>query len=220
MQIQKSLFITLEGGEGAGKSTLLANIKSALEAIGHNIITSREPGGTKGAEQIRELLVNGDVGRWNKISELCLFYAAREDHLERVIRPALAENKFVICDRFFDSTRAYQGDLSQDEAKLLKNLEEIIVGNTIPNITFILDIDVKTGLMRANKRNGDVNNNNKEGRFEAMKIEFHENLRKAFLNIAKNEPERCFVLDATKSPEDLLSDAMQIISQKLGEQNG
>ena len=211
---KKSLFITLEGGEGSGKSTLIKRLVARLTALGNIVITTREPGGTSGAEEIRNLLVKGSAERWDVTSEICLFYAAREDHLYRLIRPALEDGKIVICDRFFDSTRAYQGQLGARESNIIKALEENIVGPTMPDITLILDIDVETGLTRANSRNNN-DGDDKEGRFEAKKIEFHQKLRDAYLEIARKEPERCKVIDATKTPDEIEEIAMGLITQIL-----
>lgn len=212
--INRSLFITLEGGEGSGKSTLIKRLVGRLTTIGYSVVTTREPGGTSGAEEIRNLLVKGSAERWDVASEICLFYAAREDHLYRLIRPALNAGKIVICDRFFDSTRAYQGQLGERETNIIRALEENIVGPTMPDITLILDIDVETGLNRANSRNN-IDGDEKEGRFEAKKIEFHQKLRDAYLEIARHEPERCKVIDATQSPDAIEMIAMEIISNKL-----
>lgn len=209
----QGLFITLEGGEGAGKSTLMKRLEAALIAQNRAVVMTREPGGTKGAEEIRNLLVKGDAARWNAISEICLFYAAREDHLHRLIRPALEQGKIVLCDRFFDSTRAYQGNLGQRESNIINTLEENIVGPTMPDVTFILDIDVEIGLNRANKRNQEIHDN--DGRFEAKKLEFHQNLRNAYLKIAQNEPNRCKIIDASQSPDKIEAVVLEIILRKL-----
>lgn len=211
--MENGFFITLEGGEGTGKSTLLRGIVDYFKNNGQEVISTREPGGTIGAELIRDLLVKGDAKRWNAMSEICLFYAAREDHISRIISPALKENKIVISDRFFDSTRAYQGNLGKREAIVIKTLEENIVGPCLPNLTIILDIEVKIGLERANSRN------DKEGRFEAKNIEFHENLRNSFLQIAKNEPQRCIVIDANLPPLEVLKIAIENIEIKIGHLN-
>ena len=213
--MQKSpLFITLEGGEGTGKSTLIRSLNDYFVSKGYQVILTREPGGTEGAEAIRDLLVKGSANRWNAMSEICLFYAAREDHITRVIKPALSDGKIVISDRFFDSTRAYQGELGLHENNVINCLEENIVGQCLPDLTLILDIDVKIGLARANSRNDD------EGRFEAKKIEFHEKLRQNFLNIAKKEPKRCKVIDASMSKDEVFSQAIEYIKSLQGDKNG
>lgn len=206
-------FLTLEGGEGTGKSTLLRGLKSYFEQTGRFVIATREPGGTIGAELIRDLLVKGDAGRWNSMSEICLFYAAREDHIKRVIEPNLKLGNIVISDRFFDSTRAYQGNLGIREANVIKALEENIVGPCLPNLTIILDIGVEIGLNRANSRKDD------EGRFEAKALEFHKSLRNSFIEIAKNEPNRCKLIDASLSADEVLSIAINLIKEKIGMQN-
>ncbi|MBN8647650.1 MAG: dTMP kinase [Caulobacterales bacterium] len=213
--MQKSpLFITLEGGEGTGKSTLIRSLNDYFVSNGNQVILTREPGGTEGAEAIRDLLVKGSANRWNAMSEICLFYAAREDHITRVIKPALSDGKIVISDRFFDSTRAYQGELGFHENNVINCLEANIVGQCLPNLTLILDIDVNIGLARANSRNDD------EGRFEAKKIEFHEKLRQNFLNIAKKEPLRCKVIDASQSKDDVFNEAIKHIASLRGDKNG
>lgn len=204
-----SLFITLEGGEGTGKTTLINALNKYLTGKNYEVVLTREPGGTEGAESIRDLLVKGSAGRWNAMSEICLFYAAREDHLQRVIRPSLQAKKIVISDRFFDSTRAYQGNLGQYEANVIKCLEDNIVGPTKPDITLILDIDPEIGLRRAASRKDD------EGRFETKKLEFHKNLRQAFLNIAQNEPDRCKIIDASLSPEEVFTKAIALIETAI-----
>jgi dTMP kinase len=203
------LFITLEGGEGAGKSTLITGLAARLRDVGHEVVLTREPGGTEGAETIRALLVTGDAGRWTALSELCLFYAARQDHLERLIRPALAAGKIVICDRFADSTRAYQGQAGGAGREAVETLDALIVGATQPDVTLILDIDPEIGLARAVARRGH------EDRFEGKALAFHQALRASYLEIAANEPKRCAVLDATQGPQDLLETAWNVIEARL-----
>ncbi len=205
-----SLFITLEGGEGTGKSTLIRSLNDYFFKNGCDVILTREPGGTEGAEAIRDLLVKGSANRWNAMSEICLFYAAREDHIVRVIKPALEQGKVVISDRFFDSTRAYQGELGVHENNVINCLEENIVGQCLPDLTLILDIDVKIGLARANSRKDD------EGRFEAKKIEFHEKLRQNFINIAQKEPKRCKIIDANQTREQVFDEAINHIKTLYG----
>ena len=182
-------FITFEGGEGVGKSTQVRRLADRLRGRGEVVVT-REPGGSPGAEAIRGLLVNGPVERWSPISETLLMYAARRDHIERVIAPALARGAWVICDRFYDSSRAYQGAAGGAPASLLRALESDVVGDLVPDLTLILDLPVSVGLARAGRRGQD------EGRFEAKGAGFHERLRAAFLDIAAREPERCRVIDA------------------------
>jgi dTMP kinase len=202
---KKGFFITLEGGEGTGKSTLLRALVDYFNNLNYQIVTTREPGGTIGAEAIRDLLVKGEANRWNTMSEICLFYAAREDHIKRLIEPSIEQGKIVICDRFFDSTRAYQGDLNEREELTIATLEKTIVGPCLPNLTLILDIDVEIGLKRAKSRQDN------EGRFEAKTLEYHKKLRNSFLNIAKNEPNRCKVIDASQSAEIVANIAIKHI---------
>jgi dTMP kinase len=206
--MNSGMFITLEGGEGAGKSTLIKGLSAHLQSVGHEVVTTREPGGTIGAESIRDLLVTGDSNRWTPLSELCLFYAAREDHLERLIRPALNRGAIVLCDRFADSTRAYQGQAGGTGREAVETLDALIVGTTQPNLTFILDIDPEIGLARAAARRGH------EDRFEGKALAFHTALRQAYLEIAQIYSSRCVVLDANLSPHLLLEAAWQIVMAK------
>jgi dTMP kinase len=194
------IFITLEGGEGAGKSTLIKGLAARLADLGHEVVVTREPGGTEGAESIRALLVTGDAARWTPLSELCLFYAAREDHLERLIRPALARSAIVLCDRFADSTRAYQGQAGGTGRGAVETMDALIVRDTQPDVTLILDIDPAIGLSRAAARRGT------EDRFEGKAMAFHTALRAAYLELAQEFAQRCVVLDATL-PANALQDA-------------
>ena len=187
--VTRGRFITFEGGEGVGKSTQVLRLADRLRGRGEVVVT-REPGGSPGAEAIRALLVSGPVERWSPISETLLMYAARRDHIERVIAPALARGAWVICDRFYDSSRAYQGAAGGAAASLLRALEAEVVGELIPDLTLILDLPAGVGLARAAKRGQG------EGRFEAKGAQFHERLRAAFLEIAAAEPKRCRVIDA------------------------
>lgn len=205
----KGLFITLEGGEGAGKSTLIKGLAARLSALGRDVIVTREPGGTTGAEAIRALLVTGEADRWTPLSELCLFYAARQDHLDRLIRPALTAGKVVLCDRFADSTRAYQGQAGGTGREAVETLDQLIVGTTQPNLTLILDIDPEIGLARAAERRG------VEDRFEGKAPAFHVALREAYLEIAKTYSQRCVVLDATLNPESLAQAAWVAVKQRI-----
>ena len=192
--VRRGLFISLEGGEGAGKSTQLRRLADRLAARGEVVVT-REPGGSPGAETIRGLLVTGEVDRWSPISETLLMYAARRDHIERTITPALARGATVLCDRFFDSTRAYQGAGGAAPPELIAALERHVVGAVRPDLTLILDLPVETGLARAAARGEG------EARFEAKGRAFHERLRAAFLAIAAAEPQRCMVIDADATPD-------------------
>ncbi|THD54305.1 dTMP kinase [Phenylobacterium sp.] len=189
--MSKGRFITFEGGEGAGKSTQLKRLVAHLEAEGREVVATREPGGSPGAEAIRELVLKGSADRWSPVTETLLMYAARRDHVERVIRPGLARGAWVICDRFADSTRAYQGAAGGTAPELIAALETYILEGTRPDLTLIFDLPVDVGLERAHTRAGT------EMRFESKGQAFHERLREGFLAIAKAEPARCVVIDAT-----------------------
>jgi dTMP kinase len=199
--VTRGRFITFEGGEGAGKSTQVRILAERLRGAGIEVVATREPGGSPGAETIRALLVTGDPDRWSAISETLLMYAARRDHIERTIRPALERGAWVISDRFADSSRAYQGAGGDAPQGLLAAMETFVLEDTRPDLTLMLDLPVETGLKRAGLR-GDA-----EARFEAKGHAFHQRLRDAFLQIARAEPDRCAVLDAGQSPE-AVSDAI------------
>jgi dTMP kinase len=188
------MFITFEGGEGSGKSTQIKLLAEHFERLGKPVLTTREPGGTPDGEAVRALLVTGEAGRWSAEAETLLNYAARDNHLNKVIRPALAEGKIVLCDRFMDSTRAYQGYAGACTFHLIDELEHSIVGATRPDITFIFDLDPVVGLERA-KTQG----KGKEDRFERMGLAFHQRLRDGFLEIAAHNLDRCRVINAADS---------------------
>ncbi len=204
------LFITFEGGEGAGKSTQIRLLKETLEKMGKSVLLTREPGGSEGGEKIRPLLVSGSTD-WDALTEVLLFSAARRDHLIQKIWPALKEEKIVLCDRFADSTMAYQGYGRKDDKELqqkLTQLYKMIAGDFEPDLTFILDIDPVIGLKRSCDRFG-----NMERRFEDMDIVFHQNLRHAFLKIASKNPKRYHVISAEQSIEDIHQKIMKVINQ-------
>ncbi len=187
----RGLFITLEGGEGCGKSTQVKRLGALLESEGYDVVLTREPGGSPGAEAIRALLVTGDPDRWDAMTEALLFFAARRDHVERTIRPAIVAGKVVISDRFADSNMAYQGyghDLARDT---IEHLYALTLGEFKPDLTLILDLPVEEGLKRATARGGN------EQRFEDMDVAFHHRLRDGFLDIAKRDPQRCRLIDAS-----------------------
>ena len=203
-------FITFEGGEGVGKSTQVRRLADRLRGRGE-VVTTREPGGSPGAEAIRGLLVTGEVERWSPISETLLMYAARRDHIERLIEPALSRGAWVICDRFYDSSRAYQGAAGGAPASLLRALEADVVGELIPDLTLILDLPVEIGLERGDQE-GARREGKDEGRFEAKGAAFHERLRAAFLNLAAAEPERCRVIDADAGIDAVLAEQINAAS--------
>ena len=194
------MFITFEGGEGTGKSTQIKVLADRLSAVGRDVVLTREPGGTKQAEALRNLLVSGETDRWSAESEALLNYAARDSHLQQVIRPALAAGSTVLCDRFMDSTRAYQGYAGACTFHLLDELEKSIVRDTRPSLTLIFDLDPIIGLARAKSRGDGA-----EDRFERKGLAFHQRIRNGFLEIAKSEPQRCRVIDANQSIESVAS---------------
>ena len=205
-----SYFLTLEGGEGTGKSTQAKLLAARLAATGLSVVQTREPGGTPEAEALRALLLNGEVGRWTAEAEALLNYAARDSHLQKVIRPALAADEFVLCDRFMDSTRAYQGYAGQCDMTLLYALESSIVGATRPDLTLIFDLDPAIGLARAKSR-GDKS----EDRYERKGLEFHQMLRGGFLSIARIEPARCRIIDAAGTVDEVASRVNAVVQRVL-----
>lgn len=194
-------FITIEGGEGTGKSTLLSGLREAPAFAG--AVFTREPGGSPGAEEIRALFVSGETDRWDAMTELLLINAARRDHMLRTIEPALAAGRDVICDRYLDSTRAYQGARGV-ERPVIDALHDSAVG-LYPHRTLLLDAPPETGLSRAKTRQG-------PDRFERMETDFHAALRETFLDIAHAEPSRVAVLDATTPPAEVLAAALDALS--------
>ncbi|MBF0665068.1 MAG: dTMP kinase [Brevundimonas sp.] len=188
-------FITFEGGEGTGKSTQVARLVDRLRARDLEVLQTREPGGSEGAEQIRNLALNGDPGRWSAMTETLLMFAARSDHLERTIRPALAAGRWVVCDRFADSSRAYQGAGGGTPADFIETLDAAVVGAAQPDLTLVFDLPVEVGLERAFGRGLF------ETRFESKGLEFHERLRRGFRDIAAAHPERCVLIDAEGDPD-------------------
>lgn len=203
-------FISFEGGEGAGKSTQVRRLAARLSGLGREVVATREPGGSPGAETIRDLVVNGAVDRWSPLSETLLFYAARANHLETLIVPALSRGAVVICDRFSDSTKAYQGAAGGVDVTLIDALERQVVGDSKPDLTIILDMPVETGLARAATRGEG------EARFEAKGRDFHHRLRQAFLDIAALEPGRHRVLDAAMSADDVELEVWRQVSKMMG----
>jgi dTMP kinase len=187
-------FITFEGVDGAGKSTQIARLAAHLREGGARVVATREPGGSPGAEEIRRLLVEGEPGRWSAETEILLFAAARRDHLERLIAPALARGDAVLCDRFADSTRVYQGAVRGDLRATVDALHDLVIG-VEPDLTIILDLDPDEALARGRARGGD------ETRFERFGADFQRRLRDGFLRLAAEQPGRCRVVPAD-GPED------------------
>src|SRR5579862_2008793 len=186
-------FITFEGGEGTGKSTQAGLLANKLESLGLGVLLTREPGGSPGAEIIRHVLLSGAAKPLGADAEAMLFAAAREDHVRCTIAPALAAGKWVVCDRFADSTRVYQGALGKVDERLIKGLERVSIGDLAPDLTLILDVPVDMALERLALRRGDA----APDRFEAENVEFHQKLREAFRALATDEPERCVIIDAS-----------------------
>jgi len=206
-------FITLEGGEGVGKSTLAGALARQLGARGIQIVRTREPGGSPGAEALRKLILSppDDVGGWQSTAEALLFYAARSDHLDRTIRPALTRGDWVICDRFSDSTRAYQVAAGGVAPEHIDALERVCVGPTSPDLTLVLDLPMAIARTRMTARG------TRPDAIEARSLAYHEAVYRAFLDIARANPQRCIVLDASLSPDDLARAAMTEISQRFAE---
>lgn len=202
-------FITFEGGEGAGKSTQAKRLVARLAVDGRETVLTREPGGSPGAESIRDLVLRGDADRWSPVTETLLMYAARRDHIERVIRPALARGAWVICDRFADSTRAYQGAAGGTPAGLIEALERHVLGDVRPDLTLVFDLPPEIGLSRAEARAGS------EMRFESKGEDFHRRLREAFLAIAEAEPRRCVLIQATETMDRVEARVWDAVTARL-----
>jgi dTMP kinase len=201
-------FITLEGGEGVGKSTLARGLCAALRARGFEVLATREPGGAPGADAIRALLVQGEPGRWDALEETLLFAAARLNHLRETIRPALTRGAWVICDRYTDSTRAYQVAAGGLDAAKLDALNAILRAER-PDLTLVLDLDVGEGLARS--RGGSAG----EDRFERKGADFHARVRAEFLAIAAREPGRCKIVHAAQAPDAVLGQALAFVETLL-----
>ncbi|MFT0892645.1 dTMP kinase [Pseudochelatococcus sp. G4_1912] len=206
-------FITLEGGEGVGKSTQMRWLARRLEARGIEVVTTREPGGSPKAEFIREVILSGRAKALGPMAEALLFSAARIDHLDTLIRPALARGAWVICDRFFDSTTAYQGATGEPEPAILRALERVVVGDTRPDLTLILDLPPEVGLARADARREQLGE--ATDRFEGEALAFHRDLRDRFLAIAKAEPKRCVVINAAAQIEMVEESIWQAVDERL-----
>jgi len=207
--VTRGRFITFEGGEGAGKSTQVQRLAARLTADGREVVTTREPGGSPGAESIRDLVLKGSADRWSPLTETLLMYAARRDHVERVIRPALERGAWVICDRFADSTRAYQGAAGGVDPTFISALEAYILETTRPDLTLVFDLPADVGLERAHARAG------AEMRFESKGMAFHERLREGFRAIAAAEPDRCAVIDATASMDAVEAAVWAAVADRL-----
>jgi dTMP kinase len=208
---ERGRFVTFEGGEGAGKSTQIKLLADRLEAEGLRAIVTREPGGSPGAEIIRHVVLSGMGKLLGSEAETLLFAAARDDHVHAVIQPALAQGIWVLCDRFSDSTRAYQGSVGKVAPELLNALERVTIGRLKPDLTVILDIPVEIGVKRAAVRRG----TGAPDRFEAEGIAFHQGLRDAFRRIAADEPQRCVLIDAEASPNTVANNIWDVLRRRL-----
>ena len=198
----------MEGGEGVGKSTLIKLLTQRLETKGFNVLTTREPGGTLGSEAIRKLLLDPPAQQsWSALTQTLLFYAARRDHLERVIVPALDRGKWVLCDRFSDSTRAYQAAADGLDSKIVDALDDIAVNQHQPDLTLVLDLPVSVAAERRRERNGDLD------AFESRDPEFHEKVRDAFLDLVERFPERCKLINADQTPQELADQCMNCLEE-------
>lgn len=209
-------FISLEGGEGAGKTSQINKLAQAITAQGRRVVTTREPGGTQEAESIRNLLVQRDGGDWNPMAETLLLFAARAMHIEKIIKPALNDGCVVICDRFTDSTMAYQGYGRGLDIEKIREIERVSIDGFAPDLTFILDLDVRTGLERSYKRLASEKGYDKtEDRFERMDLSFHEKLREGFLDIARKNDDRCYILNAAQDIDNIAVEIQNIALSKL-----
>jgi dTMP kinase len=204
-------FITFEGGEGSGKSTHCRLLSERLKALGIDVVLTREPGGSPGAEAIRHVLMSGAAKPLGAEAEALLFAAARDDHIRSTIEPALTRGVWVICDRFLDSTRVYQGTLGQVDHKLIRALERVTVGDLRPDLTFILDVPADVGLVRAGKRRGEA----AADRFEAESLAAHQQLREAYRLLVISEPARCVMIDATPPKTAVADRIWKTVNERL-----
>ena len=211
-------FITLEGGEGCGKSTQIRLLAEALSKFGIDVVATKEPGGTPDGAVLRNLLVTGDKDRFDAITECMLYFADRRIHLNRVIWPALEQNKWVISDRYADSTEAYQyfGYNKRISREVLQTLYQMVAGDFKPDLTIILDIEPERGMARSFAKAENVVV--KELRFENKALEFHNNLREGFRQIAEREPERCVIINADKSVEEVHAEIMNIVKKRFSDE--
>jgi dTMP kinase len=204
---RRGRLITFEGGEGAGKSTQIACLADALRGAGIDPLVTREPGGTPGAEQIRTLLLEGAPERWLPLTEVLLLLAARHDHVVRRVAPALTAGRWVLCDRFIDSTRVYQGMAGAVGEAVVERLHDTVLGDLRPDLTVILDVPVATGLRRRAASG--------QHRYEQMTSAFHEQVREGFLAVARAEPDRCAVIDASRPADAVASDVRALMARRF-----
>lgn len=207
----RGIFITFEGGEGAGKSTQILALAEALRGLGHEVLVTREPGGSAGAEAVRHVLLSGAAEPFGPGMEALLFAAARSDHVEQVIRPAVERGAIVLCDRFMDSSRVYQGVTGDLDARFMEALEAVAINGMVPDLTLVLDLDAEEGLRRATARRG----TDGADRYEKETLAVHRRRREAFLSIARAEPDRCVVVDATRGRDDVAEAIAEAVYQLL-----
>lgn len=209
--IEIGRFITFEGGEGSGKSTQAGILANRLARAGRGVFATREPGGSPAAEEIREALLSGQVWQYGPLAEAVMFSVARADHVDHAVRDALQRGSWVVCDRFIDSTRAYQGATGGVPRALINALERLTIGALSPDVTFILDIPVEEGLERAVERAKGA----ELDRFEGQELVLHERVRRAFLDIAEEEPGRCVVIDGSQPEAMVAEDVWEAVLQRL-----
>ena len=209
--MSRGVFITFEGGEGAGKSTQIQRLATTLRRQGRDVVVTREPGGSPGAEAVRHVLLSGAAESFGAGMEALLCAAARSDHVEQVIRPAIARGAVVLCDRFLDSTRVYQGVTGELDKGFVRALEAVAINGMMPDLTLIFDLTPEEGLRRATKRRGrDV-----ADRFEKEALAVHQRRREAYLEIARREPDRCIVIDGERAPDDVADEVLRATARVL-----
>ncbi|NMG38496.1 dTMP kinase [Chelativorans sp. ZYF759] len=214
--MKRGIFISFEGGEGAGKSTQISRLADRLRESGHEVLVTREPGGSPGAEAVRHVLLSGAAEPFGPAMEAVLFAAARSDHVEQVIRPAIARGSIVLCDRFLDSSRVYQGGDARLSPGFMKALERVAINGMMPDLTLILDLEAEQGLARAAARRGD----DTPDRYEKETLDIHRARRDAYLAIARAEPERCVVVDAGRDPDSVAADIAAAVEAALAGEGG
>lgn len=212
MSDNTGLFISFEGGEGAGKSTQITRLADTLRKRGLDVVVTREPGGSPGAEAVRHVLLSGAAESFGVRMEAMLFAAARNDHVEEIIRPALRKGSVVLCDRFLDSSRVYQGTTGNLEPDFIETLQRIAIDGTMPDLTLIFDIPASAGLARARKR---ADEGAAPDRFEKEELETHEKRREAYLDIALNEPRRCRIVNADQPRDKVTEDVLSLVEPLL-----
>lgn len=219
---KRGRFITFEGGEGAGKSTQIELLADRLQEHDLSVVTTREPGGSPSAEDIRKLLVSGSIWRWDPLTELLLHNAARREHVRNLIKPVINRGRWVLCDRFVDSTMAYQGYGHGLGRKVVQDIHRVIADGFMPDLTIILDLPTEVGLARAKERNAAVAPKSeaagevrREDRYERMAKPFHRRLRRGFLDIAKRDPKRCRVIDANRDIDSIAADIWTAVAKRF-----